>query len=1071
MIEPNVTQPRFWIFQATPERYNLEQKLKSLKKDTWTAGQYGKHINQGDVIFFLQSGNNSALYGWGNALEYETIKSGLNVMVEYQEAFVTPVPLAGLASDPVLQYISRLRFSQGTIFKLTSLEGNALQQYIISQGSRGPGVELPEVIPLKNMLEYSLSRSPSKILNGALQLSYDILDVPEIQTAFIKLLEERIGNPNKREDTTTFLLRYINEDALSGLVAQRITGISSVPVMEKQSINPPELDGKTSQVYLNVMHMLQKAKEYAIRTTRSERIFSRHLMASLWENTDLEPILVELGVKPEQFKKDLLNYMPKRYDKDNYSQWKEILLGTSNDTTFQQFIARLNSDDAEGEDLLNIKQDVESLASVITSKDIGPPLAIGLFGDWGSGKTFFMKKLRSRIGFLSENSRKNPTVKTTYCKNVISIWFNAWHYLDSNLWASLIDHIFNCLEQYILQRQEEALKLNQQFTDPLMQLATIQQLKSEADEKKKAIALKKEELIGKRDETANKKLEIETQAKRVLSKNGLENILNGEVINKAKELIGKLGQLHSEWTGENDAFKEKLSKLGDNISKDHAKLSDLQPIISEATQLAGSSKQIWHRLLVNLSYWKLIVLFTVVLGLSILGVVYFKDGFVTFFAQLISVAGLLIAFLKNQLNLANGLMDITHGLREESKLILELNEQDREKEILYLNQELNRLNDSIISTEEQLNKVEEESKSLEEIEMKLTSARRLVNFINSRARSEDYSRHLGLISMVRKDFEELTKLMYPPEEENNPDYTPPIERIVLYIDDLDRCSEVKVMEVLQAVHLLLAFRLFVVVVGVDARWVSRSIKQVYPHLLNEWEREEHTDPKSDHAPLKNTASTQDYLEKIFQIPFWLKAVDNPDLVSSLIKGTLKSIEKATTDAGEKGTLDTGDGKTDAVQEYVSEEVSYEEFDPNPEFLLLNQNELEFMSSLGPIAGMSPRAIKRYLNLYRLIKGTYQDMQLPTFNELGGGYSEVQLILALQSGHALLYHDLLELMKENPKTKFKTFIQNIHDKKVDREWDDLIEKLKAMSIKNSISIEKILNYHPRISRYSFHYQKR
>ena len=32
-----------------------------------------------------------------------------------------------------------------------------------------------------------------------------------------------------------------------------------------------------------------------------------------------------------------------------------------------------------------------------------------------------------------------------------------------------------------------------------------------------------------------------------------------------------------------------------------------------------------------------------------------------------------------------------------------------------------------------------------------------------------------------------------------------LERIILYIDDLDRCSDDKVMEVLEAVHLLMAF--------------------------------------------------------------------------------------------------------------------------------------------------------------------------------------------------------------------------------------------------------------------------
>ena len=41
------------------------------------------------------------------------------------------------------------------------------------------------------------------------------------------------------------------------------------------------------------------------------------------------------------------------------------------------------------------------------------------------------------------------------------------------------------------------------------------------------------------------------------------------------------------------------------------------------------------------------------------------------------------------------------------------------------------------------------------------------------------------------------------------------------------------VDVLQAVHLLLHFPLFVVVMAVDARWVSRALKERFPHLLEE----------------------------------------------------------------------------------------------------------------------------------------------------------------------------------------------------------------------------------------------
>jgi hypothetical protein len=49
-------------------------------------------------------------------------------------------------------------------------------------------------------------------------------------------------------------------------------------------------------------------------------------------------------------------------------------------------------------DLLDIRDEVEALATVIAARQIEPPLAIGLFGDWGTGKTFFMNRLEERIG-------------------------------------------------------------------------------------------------------------------------------------------------------------------------------------------------------------------------------------------------------------------------------------------------------------------------------------------------------------------------------------------------------------------------------------------------------------------------------------------------------------------------------------------------------------------------------------------------------------------------------------------------------------------------------------------------
>ena len=104
----------------------------------------------------------------------------------------------------------------------------------------------------------------------------------------------------------------------------------------------------------------------------------------------------------------------------------------------------------------------------------------------------------------------------------------------------------------------------------------------------------------------------------------------------------------------------------------------------------------------------------------------------------------------------------------------------------------------------------------------------------------------------------------------------PIERIILYIDDLDRCHPDKVVEVLQAVHLLLAFNLFNVVVGVDARWLERSLRRQYVGR-----------PGSRAAGTPDPFSPQDYLEKIFQIPYALAPID-PTGFKNLIGGLVET---------------------------------------------------------------------------------------------------------------------------------------------------------------------------------------
>src|SRR5262245_16579043 len=309
-----------------------------------------------------------------------------------------------------------------------------------------------------------------------------------------------------------------------------------------------------------------------------------------------------------------------------------------------------------------------------------------------------------------------------------------------------------------------------------------------------------------------------------------------------------------------------------------------------------------------------------------------------------------------------------------------------------------------------------------------TTGRLLANFIADRASSSDYRKHLGVLALVRDDFEKLSGLIEeenwrlspdkPNEEprgddlkrfkdlgEEEKDMAQRINRIVLYIDDLDRCPPNKVVEVLQAVHLLLAFPLFVVVVGVDARWVTKSLETRYRELL-------HVDTKApigDDRLLFGAATPNDYLEKIFQIPFWLRPMDPTaceNMVRGLLKASLAHPPKPTdADSGRSANTDAQIGVTgmsppqpkpeqpNAASKEAPASAQPPPSPPHPPAggspvttkakppvldLTITEVELYYMRKLAGVLGRSPRALKRFVNVYRLIKAGLKEHELLAF---------------------------------------------------------------------------------------------
>jgi hypothetical protein len=306
-----------------------------------------------------------------------------------------------------------------------------------------------------------------------------------------------------------------------------------------------------------------------------------------------------------------------------------------------------------------------------------------------------------------------------------------------------------------------------------------------------------------------------------------------------------------------------------------------------------------------------------------------------------------------------------------------------------------------------------------------TAPERLKQFVAQRLAEGDYQRHLGLVHTIRSDLERLEKILrdVPPRSTDN-GAEPPVQRVVLYIDDLDRCPPARVVEVLEAVHLLLAFELFVVVVGVDIRWVAQALRRRYPMQLGD---------------RPGIASPIDYLEKVFQIPFWLPAMD-PVAGRRLLEAAI--VMEATGPAPQHpapavpnetavtealpGPADLGGADATPAKPIEPAPV------PQPadaravaEALVLGQHERERLVSMAAAVGVSPRRAKRFANLYLLLKASLSagERRGFVFDEgKGGSFEGALLLLAAATGAPRATRALITLLAEEPGSDPATYLQ-------------------------------------------------
>lgn len=542
-----------------------------------------------------------------------------------------------------------------------------------------------------------------------------------------------------------------------------------------------------------------------------------------------------------------------------------------------------DSDIRAREDLLDSDRDAFALGALIASCELRPPLAIGLFGDWGSGKTFVLDRIGAELDRLT-----GPGGPEGYLKHVPVIPFNAWHYAETNLWASLVDQVITKIEP-------------EQPPPAVPEVTEANRLVDQAKDECRQAAGK---LAQARCDTEKAKKQFIRQRKTAWALGIGVLLLAGAVV-----LLAALGE---------------SVRVVAVASVAAAVLGSLAAAVAQFTRVSGQATEIIDA------------------GRAGLGVLSRVSG---------RAAGIAAqAAVLNERKLA--------GEQEAAAAnVVQLRTAADQTEA--------RAKADVVGT--------------------------VLGHLSS---VTEYRDQLSLVARTRERFDKLNRAVTETTAADR-------KRFVIVIDDLDRCAPEKVVKVLEAVHLLFNYEMFVVILAVDTRWLAQSLQIRYRQLLGE----------------TDSAGPYDYLEKIIQIPVHLLPLDEA-LVRTMITG-LTGVPPAPPEepgdapapaphesdgsasdagspsgAGAAGTLAAHHGRTAAPS--LPARV-----------LKITPDEATAMSAVAPLVGTTPRTVKRFVNTYRLLKARANDpVEFGRLQGSIGDHEVVAFLLAVVTSRPTVYQRLL-----------------------------------------------------------------
>lgn len=670
----------------------------------------------------------------------------------------------------------------------------------------------------------------------------------------------------------------------------------------------------------DAVRLVDDARGLAL-ATQAEQIGARHLLGALLVDREA-PLFALLDVDAAALLERFLSFVTESFphEKDRW-RWppasERRAVGSSRPPVPQDDAAhpadiggQIHVAEPEGH-----ADQAQAFAQVLSSRQLAPPLFVGLFGDWGSGKTFFMQSIRRRIDAIN-------AVAPDEGGAVVQIELNASHYGSGDITADLAHRIVSQLLRV------DATKVGS-LLDRLGASTNRKGASASLKEAKGRLAIAKAKRADDLKRLAKQRVTVRELARSAADVRGSELLedLEGEIVETLSEGVAAAGMPLD------DAARARLAQ-----SLRGASLRGTRDVVQLAVEEVRSAS--WGRVVSALVVGAVVVVPALVLSAMPLPVT------LRAIAGAVAAISTIATFLLGVRPHGERSVQIARAAAKTFDTIeagAAARKRALDKDLAEAERELEKETAVLERQKEDLAKVESEVADARAAldATKPERRRQLLDVETSREAFEKLSLLLGGDALPERRGKLLAALAMKEED------LPRIRRVVVYADDLDRLPSDRVNDVVQALHLFLSSPLFVVLCAVDARWASES-------------------------------SGPDYLEKIFQIPFWI-----PEMDRRVADNLFRDVWDATP-------------REVAVPSFRVLQLESRE--------VLSAHERAFAEQLAAYLGPSPR-LKRFATVYRLLKTSLSKREWEAFAPADA--EAVLLLLAVLTGAPNLAPEVLD----------------------------------------------------------------